>query len=155
MAKGCTKLLSKPTRPAHTTLATVAEQSPVQVIVAALAVPIPRPKVGVAGISAPAMLPEAITTPMHVVVPAPRATPIALQKRSPWQMALLTLHHALRMPDGFGDIMDISDVGDIMDMQSASRSAVGARAPLRNPSSVTSSSTAARRAITPGTSFVP
>ena len=109
-------LLFPATGPAPTAPAAVAVRSPVQVVVAALAIPIPRPKVGVAGISAPTALPEAITTPMHVVVPAPRATPIALQKRSPWQMALLTLHHALRMPDGFGDIMDISDVGDIMDI---------------------------------------
>ena len=113
MAKTCTALITwhaefqllgrwgmlfPTTSPAPTTLVAVAMCPPLQVEVATLAVPIPRPKVGITGIPAPTMLPEAIATPMHVVVPTTRAAPITCQKRSPWHLAHLTLHNALRTP---------------------------------------------------------
>ena len=84
--------------PAPTTVVAVAVCPPSQVVVATLAIPIPRQPRGITWIPALAMPPKAITAPMQVVVPTLRATPIACQKRSPWHLAHLALHHTLRAP---------------------------------------------------------
>ena len=81
---------------APTALAAIAVSAPMQVVVAALAVPVTGAPHTVPRRPAATMMAETIAPPMHVVVPATGATPLAQQKRPPWHLALLTLHNSIR-----------------------------------------------------------
>ena len=83
---------------AHAAPSAITMSAMLQIEIPAIAVPIPRPKRCVPRCSTTSMLPKAIAPPVHVVVGALPATPIALQKWPPRHLALLPSHDSIDSP---------------------------------------------------------